>query len=187
MASRTTYRDQALGQALGLLAARYGVHFEPAFDGGGAYETPQGFAFELPSVDDLESLMSDWRDELLDLGCYVFLVHATADERYRCGLVATADQFEAVRLVGTEDVAGGLTNDDVVAWLERLHEDHPFALTGIAPDTLQGIFLDPVDDPEEVVERVRSIAPETEYVALDEPDELLEMVRDEQVFLLWWG
>src|SRR5688500_2449293 len=59
-------------------------------------------------------------------------------------LVPTRDQFEVIRLVGTNGVNMDLLNDGVIAWLRELERDAPFVLTGIGYDHVEGRFLQPV-------------------------------------------
>ncbi len=174
-----------LTQAKALIAERLPVAFEPAFDGGGAFDSPQGCVFHVPSLDGYEVLMDELFAEVVSLGCYVFMTEPE-EAGLLCGLVPTNDQFEAVRLVGTADPNGDRTTADIVDWLRRLHDDHPLSLTGLSSDRVQGLFVEPLTDPDSVRERIVSFAPETAHGLFEDEDDLLAMLSDDSAFALWW-
>jgi hypothetical protein len=106
-------------------------------------------------------------DELFELepearerGAYLFLAEpATGEDDYALGLAPTTDQFEAVRLVGTQATSGSPNNADIVAFLRETHAADPIIVDTITPDAVGARFKGPVRNPRALATRLYAFCP----------------------------
>src|SRR5204862_414942 len=79
----------------------------------------------------------------LEKGFYLFRSEqhfGIAGHRDRVALFPRSDRDEILRLMGTNGWNYDIGPDSVIAWLRTLERDHPFVLTGIGFDWVEGRF-----------------------------------------------
>jgi hypothetical protein len=131
-------------------------------------------------------------DQLEARGAYLFLLAApeggTPD---LVGLAPTTDQFEVIRMVGTNGNALH-TADEVLAWLRELNRMQSFVMVGAGIDFVQGAFEDPLRDPVGLAHNVYSFCPDFWHQGLglvqkgQPEEEIARYFASEQAFYFWW-
>ena len=102
-------------------------------------------------------------------------------------LVPMRDQFEVIRLVGTNGVNMDLLNDGVIAWLRKLERDAPFVLTGIGYDHVEGRFLQPVGPhADAIAKRLNGFCPDVVDQGTGSIKELANEIGRLNTFFCWW-
>ena len=101
-------------------------------------------------------------------------------------LLPIRDQYDAVRLVGTNGANFDLRTGAVVNWLRELERDAPFVLTGIGYDHVEGRFLSPLADPDAVAERLYAFCPDIVNQGTGSVRELAIELRRLNTFFCWW-
>jgi hypothetical protein len=102
------------------------------------------------------------------------------------GLVKTTDRDALIRKVGTADPHKALTTDGLIAWLDALDKDEPFALNEIGVDYVAGRFAATPKDPAAVARRCAEIAPELVKGSGSAIDLLSEEIRSDRTLYLIW-
>ncbi|MFO0722822.1 MAG: ankyrin repeat domain-containing protein [Myxococcota bacterium] len=136
-----------------------------------------------PGVD-VESLQR----ELLGRGCFLFAdaVHPEGPE----GLVAlpTKDWHVAVERIGTAAPNYDLTTSDIIRFLQALEADHPFTLSVIGHDTLEGRFR-PLPNPKaarELAKRMYKFCPDIVDQGTQTVSALARELQADGRLFLWW-
>jgi hypothetical protein len=102
-------------------------------------------------------------------------------------LVPMRDQFEVIRLVGTNGVNIDLLNANVIAWLRELERDAPFVLTGIGYDHVEGRFLQPVGArADSIAKRLNGFCPDIVDQGTGSIRELANEIGRLNTFFCWW-
>jgi len=102
-------------------------------------------------------------------------------------LVPMRDQFEVIRLVGTNGVNIDLLNSGVIAWLRELERDAPFVLTGIGYDHVEGRFLKPVGPrADSIAKRLHGFCPDVVDQGTGSVKELANEIGRLNTFFCWW-
>src|SRR5207249_9596942 len=72
----------------------------------------------------------------------------------RVALFPRSDRYEILRLMGTNGWNYDIGPDRIVAWLRALKRDHPFVLTGMGFDWVEGRFRSAIGDAGALARRV---------------------------------
>ncbi|MGB8930337.1 MAG: DUF4253 domain-containing protein [Anaeromyxobacteraceae bacterium] len=101
-------------------------------------------------------------------------------------LVKTTDRDALIRRVGTSDMHGKLSSDQIVEWLAALEKDEPFSLNEIGVDFVAGHFDVAPKDPAAVARRCAEISPELTKGSGSAIDLLTEEIRSNRTLYLIW-
>ncbi len=88
-----------------------------------------------------EGLIAGAQQRFVDQGFYLFRSQQNFGVRGQPDHVALfprSDPYEILRLMGTNGWNYDIGPDSIVAWLRALERDHPFVLTGIGFDWVEG-------------------------------------------------
>lgn len=102
------------------------------------------------------------------------------------GLVKTTDRAALIRRVGTSDPTKQRTTEQIVAWLEALDRELPFALDEIGDDFVAGRFAAVPKDPAAVARRCAEFAPELVKGSGSAVDLLTREIKDNRTLYLIW-
>ena len=129
----------------------------------------------------------------LAMGAYLFVAeHGFNLKKDSVALAATTDQFEAIRLAGSDAANYDHDNAQVIAWLRELDKAEPFVMTGAGMDYVEGYFTGPVRDPHTLARRIYSFCPDfvDQGIGLAEKGEPHELIvkyfRTTREFFFWW-
>src|SRR6266516_1196903 len=117
-------------------------------DSVGDSRVTEGFAVSVPSAW-AERLVAMAQPRFLEKGFYLFRAeqHFGSGRRSdRVALFPRGDRYEILRLMGTNGWNYNVGPDSIIAWLRALERDHPFVLTGMGFDWVEGRFRSPIRD-----------------------------------------
>ena len=108
----------------------------------------EGFAVSVPAAR-AEQRVAIAQLRFLEKGFYLF----QAEQHFgigghgdRVALFPRADRYEILRLMGTNGWNYDIGPDSIVTWLRALERDHPFVLTGMGFDWVEGRFRSAIGD-----------------------------------------
>ena len=140
--------------------------------------------------DDAEALLLAAQPIFLERGFFLFRhepnygIGGSPDE---IGLVPMRDQFEVVRLVGTNGANFDIATPAVIKWLRDLQTEAPFILTGIGYDHVEGRFLRPVGaSADSLAERLYAFCPDVVNQGTGSVKELANEIGRLNTFFCWW-
>ena len=146
-----------------------------------------GFCFDAGRVR-AEYIMRSLREKFGKKGYLFFLTSCGApDPPATVAAIRGTDQYDILRFVGTKDVNGGRTSDDIIAVLREWEARHPFRITGAGPDWVEGRFRKNPEDMLAFARDVIRLAPDS-YGQADYDDEeaFAADLRRARSFHLWW-
>jgi len=116
--------------------------------------------------------------ELLSKGLYFFSTSGGL------GLVAGADQFEVIRIVGTR--TSSLINGELIAKLKDINGMWPFDLWGVGGDFVWGEFACPIHDELQLAQCIECICPLATEIGAKSLEDLAQHFRVSREFELRW-
>lgn len=96
------------------------------------------------------------------------------------------DQFDIVRLAGTDGVNHGLSTEDIVSELRLWDSEFGIDIVGAETDTLDIRFKSAPPDVEKFAQRVYHFCPDIVHQDLGSVVALAAKMRDDQGVTLWW-
>jgi hypothetical protein len=146
-----------------------------------------GVSFDVPRKK-IEAILFKAHTNFLARGCYLF----RCDQNFGMnglpdvvGLLPTTDKFAVMAamdingnncLIGT---AGG------IAWMKELEDEHPYLLTGIGFDYLEGVFTEPVKNADDLAGRMHEFCPNIVDPGSETVEALAAELRSGRLYL-WW-
>jgi ankyrin repeat protein len=123
--------------------------------------------------------------EVYSAGC--LLIQGQPDASTGMLLFPTSNPNAAVAACGTEGPNNGVATSDVIGWLHKLNNTHPFLLTACARDCVGGQFREPVSGAGELAERMVKFCPDLlDGDILDSVSALANVLESTQEFFLGW-
>jgi len=146
-----------------------------------------GFCFDVARMR-AEYLMSSLRERFEPKGYLFFLTRCgVSDPPATVAAIRGNDQYEILRFVGTEDVNGDKSTDDIIAVLREWETRHPFRVTGAGHDWVECRFRKNPKDWVAFTKEVIQLAPDSYGQADYENEEAFAAdMRRARSFHLWW-
>lgn len=109
-------------------------------------------------------------------------------EPERVALYPRDAPYEVMALAGTNGANYGLETEDVVAWLRALERRHPFVVTGIGTDHVQGRFVRPLDRGEarKLARQFYDFCPDIVTQGVGSVGALEDELRANGILYCWW-
>jgi uncharacterized protein DUF4253 len=148
----------------------------------------QGFAVSVPAAR-AERLVVAAQPRFLERGFYLFRseqhfgIGGRAD---RVALFPRSDRYEILGLMGTNGWNYNIGPDSIVAWLEALERDHPFVLTGMGFDWVEGRFRSAIGDADALAQRLYAFCPDVVEQGTNTVDALARELSESQQLYCWW-
>jgi len=148
----------------------------------------EGFAVSVPSAR-AERLVSAAQPRFLEKGYYLFRseqhfgIGGHAD---RVALFPRSDPYEILRLMGTNGWNYDIGPDSIVAWLKVLERDHPFVLTGMGFDWVEGQFRSAIRDANALARRFYAFCPDVVSQGTETVEALAQELVASQRLYCWW-
>jgi hypothetical protein len=126
------------------------------------------------------------QEQFLPQGVFVVRELSSAGETCRVFVVPTTDLFAVFGAFGTNGNNMGLTPELTIAWLMDLHGRHPLHLIGIGHDGAEFRFVDPIQEPKDLVDELMTVCP-PEFEEKNFVRQLRDKLKSKtpQVYL-WW-
>jgi hypothetical protein len=147
----------------------------------------EGFTFDA-GRHRAELLLRDLRPKLKRTGHLIFLVDIGGPaSAARVAVARGTDHYDILRLMGTEDVNGDQTTDDVIAHLKEWEKRYSFFILGANTDWVEGRFTKLPADMAAFTREVIAFAPDS-YGQGDwgSEEDFAQAMRRARGFHLWW-
>jgi len=148
----------------------------------------EGFAVNVPPAR-AERLVAAAQPHFLEKGFYLFRSEqhfGIAGHRDRVALFPRSDRDEILRLMGTNGWNYDIGPDSVIAWLRTLERDHPFVLTGIGFDWVEGRFRSAIGDADALARRFYAFCPDIVEQGTETVAALARELSQSQRLYCWW-
>jgi len=148
----------------------------------------EGFAVSVPSAR-AEGLVAAAQPRFLEKGFYLFRAeqHFGIGRRSdRVALFPRGDRYEILRLMGTNGWNYNIGPDSVIAWLRALERDHPFFITGMGFDWVEGRFRTPIRDADALARRFYAFCPDIVDQGTETVAALARELVESQRLYCWW-
>lgn len=148
----------------------------------------EGFAVSVPSAR-AERLVAAAQPRFLEKGFYLFRSEqhfGIAGRPDRVALFPRGDPYEILRLMGTNGWNYGIGPDSIVVWLTALERDHPFVLTGMGFDWVEGRFRSAIGDADALARRFYTFCPDIVDQGTETVDALARELRESRQLYCWW-
>jgi hypothetical protein len=150
-------------------------------------EIKGGVCFEAPAQR-IEAVLGEAHADFLSRGYYLFRFERHFEIGGRpdkVGLLATADKYAVMALMDTNGDNYGIGTAGVIAWMKELERKHPYDLTEVGFDYLEGRFASPAKDPEGLARRMYEFCPDIVDQGVGTMKALTESVRAGKLYF-WW-
>lgn len=101
-------------------------------------------------------------------------------------VLESSDRYDALRFEGCNGVNHGIHTEDIIAHLEELEKTNPFVLTGAGFDFIQGNFISPPSDTEELAHRMYEFCLDIVDQGTEDVEGLIEALNNSNSFFYWW-
>lgn len=101
-------------------------------------------------------------------------------------VLESSDRYDALRFEGCNGVNHGIHTEDIIAHLEELEKTNPFVLTGAGFDFIQGNFISPPSNIEELANRMYAFCPDIVDQGTEDVEGLIEALNNSNSFFYWW-
>lgn len=150
-----------------------GYHYRP---------TLPGARFDLPQSIDPAPLV----DRYAGTGALVF---ALTEGRYRgttsIAVIATDDPLDAIAAIRPAGPNYDVSAEDFLRWAIHVHRAHPFRLTYVNYDLVEGFFVQNLPDPMLMAERIYDICPDSVEQGYETVEALAAGLAKRRLYL-WW-
>jgi Domain of unknown function (DUF4253) len=178
-----------LGAAVSAIERATGAKAEPIVTEGGVkipVEEGRGFALDARTA---ERLVAGSHAAFREAGVYLFRSersYGLPGELDRVVVLNTGDLAVALRRMGTAGHRHGVTNAQIVAWLEALAREEPLEVLEIGSDFVAGRFVREPKDPVALAHRAAIFAPDLVAGHSDPTAGLADLMgRRRTLFLIW--
>lgn len=114
-------------------------------------------------------------------GFYLF-----QSEGDRLGLFPRSNPYEILALMGTNGWNYDIAPDSIIVWLQALGRDHPFRVTGIGFDWIEGRFFGDIGDAAALARRFYAFCPDIVDQGTGSVEALAEELRKSRTLYCWW-
>ena len=151
----------------------------------GGQRRTEGFAVSV-AESRAEGLIAAAQQRFVDKGFYLFRSQQNFGVRGQPDHVALSDPYEILRLMGTNGWNYDIGPDSIVAWLRALERDHPFVLTGIGFDWVEGRFRSAIGDAAVLAQRFYAFCPDIVDQGTETVEALARELAESQRLYCWW-
>ena len=147
-------------------------------------------------IDRLFDVLARLQDEVRAQGLTLVYVNSIPENgRLPLILLPTPNKYAALLVCGTNGINQGHDTEAVISWLMAMESGNPFTLAGCGHDFLDGRFVRPVKNAEQLAERMIVFCPDMVDQAggslsrLSRPDQITALARllsESGSFSFWW-
>lgn len=102
------------------------------------------------------------------------------------GLFPTDDPLLALRAMGTNGANFDLSPDHVAKWLRELYAEHPFEITGLETDVVDGRFLAELPNTRKLAKRMYEFCPDVVDQGTGSVAALARVLKETRRLYFWW-
>ena len=146
-----------------------------------------GVSFDVPRAK-VEAILRLAHTNYLARGFYLFRYDhnfGIGGRPDKVGLLPTRNKFEVMAAMDTNGDNYDIGTAGVIAWMQELEREQPFVLTGIGFDYMEGFFVEPVTNPDELAKRMYQFCPDIVDQGVGTVSKLANEVRNGRLYF-WW-
>jgi hypothetical protein len=180
-------KSPAFQEAIKEASALFGAKPQPLISVGEGVEVAGGVSFDVPGKK-IESMLLETHRRFLEKGFYLFRYEQNfnlSDRPDQVGLLPTADKYAVMAAMETNGDNYNIGTSGVIAWMKDLEEDHPFVLTGIGFDFMEGQLTGPVADAKSLAQRMYEFCPDIVDQGVGDKDKLAAELEKGRLYF-WW-
>jgi hypothetical protein len=174
---------QAIKDAVSILETEPKKLYSPAEN----EEVKGGVSFSVPKKK-AEAVLRKVHTDFLARGFYIFRYEQNLDltgEPDKIGLLPTTDPYAVMAAMDTNGDNYSIATHGVIAWMKELQQEHPFILTGIGYDYMEGHFTRPIEDPGALAKRMYEFCPDIVDQGVSSVSELARELQKGTLYF-WW-
>jgi hypothetical protein len=118
--------------------------------------------------------------------CGFTLVWTDTLKHRQVGLFPTDDALLALRAMGTNGANCDLSPDHVSEWLRELYGEHPFEITGLEHDVVDGFFLEEIPNTRKLAKRMYEFCPDIVDQGAGSVAALAKSLKESRRLYFWW-
>jgi hypothetical protein len=101
-------------------------------------------------------------------------------------VLESLDRYDALRFEGCNGVNYDVYTEDIITYLQELEQTNPFVLTGVGFDFVQGNFISPPSNVEELANSMYEFCPDIVEQGTETVEGLFEELKNSNTFYFWW-
>lgn len=182
-AAKSPAFQQAIKDAAALLGSQPQPLQSPAED----EPVNGGVSFNVPE-NRLERILRKAHTDYLSRGFYLFRYDQNfgiGNNPDRVGLLPTTDKYAVMAAMDTNGDNYEIGTAGVIAWMKDLEHEQPYVLTGIGFDYMEGYFIDPVKDPQDLARRMYQFCPDIVDQGVGSVRKLVSELGKGDIYF-WW-
>ncbi len=129
-------------------------------------------------------------DNVKDSKNYLFLTNLDFDDSYKSYydivIAPISDQFELIKFIGTEPVNYDLSNQDVVEWFRKKHNEFDFDIIVANFDRIETILKSEPKSYEKLGNEIYDFCPDVIDQGHSDMNELIEHLKKNKHMWFWW-
>lgn len=182
-AARSPLFQEAIKEASTL----FGTKPQPLFSPSERVEVAGGVGFDVPAGK-LEAILLEAHKRFLAKGFYLFRIEqhfGFGEKPDKVGLLPTADKYAVMAAMETNGDNYSIGTSGVIAWMKDLEMNHPFVLTGIGFDYMEGHFSVPVTNAQDLAQRMYEFCPDIVEQGVGTKAQLAAEIEKGNLYF-WW-
>ena len=133
-----------------------------------------------------QAIVAEWGDAVQAEGYHLVAAGVPVGMGSQVLLVPSPNQYAILAAMGTNGCNCGLSTPDVIRWLRQMETDHPFLIDGVRHDTVEGRFLEPIEEADALAERMYEFCPDIVDQGTGSVEALAKELARRQRFFFWW-
>ncbi|MDP6468164.1 MAG: DUF4253 domain-containing protein [Pirellulaceae bacterium] len=135
-----------------------------------------------------QSLVDQHRLEMIKQDWFLFrFAHDARRRQDVIGLLPTSEKYVVLAYLQTDGLNYNISTERIIDWLRQLETEQPFVVTEAGLDYVGGKFLQRVDDPRQLAERMFAFCPDIVDQGVGSVSNLeKELAKPSPQLYLWW-
>ena len=154
------------------------------------YTLNKGVVFKFIPESKAYAIFKKYHKEVINTGNYLFLTNMDFDDSYKTYydivIINCADQFELIKLIGTNGVNYDVYNDDIVAQMKEWHKTVDFTIDVVDVARIHAYMDKSPKNIKQFAKEVYKFCPDVIDQGYSSMDEMIEDYKENKYFWLWW-
>lgn len=154
------------------------------------YTIKNGVYFDFVDEITAHNVFLEFKDQVKSEGNYLFLTELDFDDSYSSFydivILKCSDQFELVKLIGTNGINYNRYNDDVLKQLKAWHEDLGFEVVVVDHSRIHAYMSKKPSDIGKFAQEVYDFCPDVIDQGYSSMEEMISDYKSNNYFWLWW-
>ncbi len=126
------------------------------------------------------------RKELLGKGYLIFVSEENVEGENAIGVLKTSDQFEILRIMGTNGANYDLTTNDIIAKVQGWDNDYGFEILGAGMDFIEGRLGKTPDEIPAFAKEIYAFCPDIVDQGVGTVEKLEQLIQQDLFLFCWW-